>query len=295
MRCAMRVSDAMRFLRIAAVPAILTILLIPGFVSGRAQEKPAGPSSPVQLQPYTSSDQSASAGVPQGWKVTGAVKGAIAMAGPQGEAVTLGDVFVAHDGPFQLGQKGPGGALMNMPSSARLTDKLVMILQQNASLAGKPIPQVKFLYVAPLQMGAAMGQCGMFVAEATAGSESAKGMGMFCSLPEDRGQFFKSVLILGTAPNAIAVQTVPAVEAVFKSYRIAPGWAQRMFSPVTPAATAAPQPGLGGPDETQMFLRAMANNQRAMDIGFACADANIVGNGSNWQTPRECGGYAPNP
>jgi hypothetical protein len=293
----MRVGGAMRFLRIAAVPAILTIILIPAFVSGRAQEKPsaAATSSPVQLQPYTAPDQSASAGVPQGWKVTGAVGGAIAMSGARGEAITLGNVFVAHDGPFQLGQKGPGGAYMTMPSSAKLTDKLVMILQQIASLNGKPVPQVTFLYAAPLQMPAAMGQCGMFVAEATGGAQPAKGMGLFCSLPDDRAQFFKSVLIIGTAPNAIAVQTVPAVEAVFKSYKVAPGWAQKMFSPYTTPASAAPQPGLGGADETQMFLRAMANNQRAVDLGFTCADANIIGNGSNWQTPRECGGYAPNP
>jgi hypothetical protein len=247
------------------------------------------------LQPYTAPDQSASAGVPQGWKVTGAVGGAIVMSGPQGEGITLGNVFIAHDGPFQLGQKGPGGAFMTMPSSAKLADKLVMILQQIASLNGTPVPQVQYLYAAPLQVPAAMGQCGMFVAESTGGAQPAKGMGMFCSLPDDRAQFFKSILIIGSAPNAIAVQTVPAVEAVFKSYTIAPGWAQKMFSPFTPPATSAPQPGLGGADETQMFLRAMANNQRVSDIGFACADANIVGNGSNWQTPRECGGYAPNP
>ena len=146
-----------------------------------------------------------------------------------------------------------------------------------------------------LQVPAAMGQCGMFVAESSGGAQPAKGMGMFCSLPDDRVQFFKSILIIGSAPNATAVQTVPAVEAVFKSYTIAPGWAQKMFSPFTPPAMSAPQPGLGGPDETQMFLRAMANNQRVSDIGFACADANIIGNGTNWQTPRECGGYAPNP
>ena len=290
----MRVCGAMGFLRIAALPAILSATLIPAFVSGRAQAKPAA-SSPVRLQPYTAPDQSASAGVPQGWKVTAAVGGAIVMSGSQGESITLGNVFVAHDGPFQLGQKGPNGAFLTMPSSAKLTDKLVMILQQIASLNGKPIPQITFLYAAPLQVPAAMGQCGMFVAESTGDAQPAKGMGVFCSLPDDSAQFFKSVLIVGSAPNAIAVQTVPAAEAVFKSYKIAPGWAQKMFSPYTTAPAWAAPPGLGGPDETQIVLRAMANNQRAMDIGFACADANIVGNGSNWQTPRECGGYAPNP
>lgn len=293
----MRICGATTFLWMAAGPAILTAILTPAFVSRRAQQgtAAAAPSSPVQLQPYTAPDQSASAGVPSGWKVTDAVGGAIAMSGPQGEGITLGNLFVAHDGPFELGQKGPGGAFMTMPSSAKLTDKLVMILQQIAALNGKPVPQIKFLYAAPLQMPAAMGQCGMFVAEATGGAQPAKGMGLFCSLSDDTAQFFKCVLMIGTAPNAIAVQTVPAVEAVFKSYKLAPGWAQKMFSPYTIPASAAPQPGLGGPDETQMFLRAMANNQRAVDLGFTCADANIVGNGSNWQTPRECGGYAPNP
>lgn len=293
----MRVCNAMKFLRIAAVPAILVILLVPALVSvsAQAQAPAASGSSPVQLQPYTASDQSASAGVPQGWKVTGAVGGAIAMSGPQGESITLGELFVAHDGPFQLGQKGPGGAFMTMPSSAKLTDKLVMILQQIAALNGKPVGQVQFLYAVPLQVPGAMGQCGMFVAESTGGAQPEKGMGMFCSLPDDSAQFFKSVLIIGSAPNAIAVQTVPAAEAVLKSYKLAPGWAQKMFSPYTTTPAWAAPPGLGGPDETQLVLRAMGNNQRAMDIGFACADANIIGNGSNWQTPRECGGYAPNP
>lgn len=289
---------ATKFLWMAAGPAFLAGVLIPAYVLRGAQTKPAAAaiSSPVQLQPYTAPDQSASAGVPQGWKVTDAVGGAIAMSGPQGEGITLGDLFVAHDGPFQLGQKGPGGAFMTMPSSAKLTDKLVMILQQIASLNGKPVPQIQFLYAAPLQMPAAMGQCGMFVAESSGGAQPpAKGMGIFCSQPDDRGQFFKSVLIIGTAPNAIAVQTVPTVEAVFKSYTLGSGWAQKMFSPFTPPATPAPEAGLGGLYDTQMVLGAMANNQRAIDIGFTCADANVVGNGSNWETPRECGGYAPNP
>jgi len=43
-----------------------------------------------------------------------------------------------------------------------------------------------------------------------------------------------------------------------------------------------------------MYLNAMANSQRVIDHGFRCADANIIGNGSNWETPRECGGWAPN-
>jgi len=67
-----------------------------------------------------------------------------------------------------------------------------------------------------------------------------------------------------------------------------------MLSPYTPPASASPGQGAGSAAETQMFLRAMANQQQAIDHGFRCADANIIGNGSNWETPRECGGWAPN-
>ena len=182
-----------------------------------------------------------------------------------------------------------------MPSSAKLTDKLVMILQQMRRSTDSRFLRLSSFTQRRFKCRRPWANAACLLPKRPAALEPEKGMGLFCSLPDDRGQFFKSVLIIGTAPNAIAIQTVPAVEAVFKSYKIAPGWAQKMFSPVTPPAPAAPQPGLGGPDETQIVLRAMANNQRAMDIGFACADANIIGNGSNWQTPRECGGYAPNP
>jgi hypothetical protein len=222
------------------------------------------------------------------------VGGSINLAGPQGETINFGDVFLAHDGPFQLGQKGPGAALMTMPSSAKLSDKLVMFLQQEQSLGGKPVAKIQFIYATPLQVPANMGQCGMFAVNFSGTAAPAKGMGVFCSLPPDSAQLFKMVLLMGTAPSAIAAQTVPTVAAVYNSYKIAPGWVQRMLSPYTVPASASPGQGAAGAAETQMFLRAMANQQQAIDHGFRCADANILGNGSNWETPRECGGWAPN-
>ena len=350
----MRISHAMKFLRIAALPVVLIIIGVPALVSARAQAKPSASSAvaPIQLQTYTAPDQSASAGLPSGWKVTDAVGGAIKMSGPQGESITVGDLFVAHDGPFQLGQKGPNGAFMTMPGSARLTDKLVMVLQQIAAINGNPVPQFKFLYAVPLQMPPAMGQCGMFVVDAFGIANPAKGMGIFCSLPDDTAQFFKSVLMIGTAPSAIAVQTAPTVEAVFQSYTLAPGWSRKLLSPYTvsaapggsgypnglrsmaaddgpglgggdnpgpggsgypngPRSMAADDgPGLGGgynpgpggsagypvngPDVTETYSAAIARNQQVIDHGFTCADAGIMSNGSNRETPRECGGWAPN-
>ena len=296
----MQICDAMKFLRIAAVPVISFIIGVPAFVSPRAQAKPStAPAAlpaapPVQLQPYTAQDQSVSAGVPSGWKVFSAVGGSINMSGPQGETINFGDIFVAHDGPFQLGQKGPGAALMTMPSSAKLSDKLVMFLQQEESLAGKPVAQIKFIYATPVQVPANMGQCGMFAVDFFGTAAPAKGMGVFCSLPPDTAHLFKIVLLMGTAPSAIAAQTVPTVAAVYSSYKIAPGWMQKMLSPCTLPASAAPGQGLAGAAETQMYLRAMENQQQVIDHGFRCADAGILGNGSNWETPRECGGWAPN-
>ena len=139
-----------------------------------------------------------------------------------------------------------------------------------------------------------MGQCGMFAINFSGTATPTKGMGIFCSLPPDTAQLFKIVLLMGTAPAAIAAQTVPTVAAVYNSYKIAPGWLQKMLSPYTLPISAASGPGPAGAAETQMYLRAMANNQQVIDHGFRCADAGILGNGSNWETPRECGGWAPN-
>jgi hypothetical protein len=292
----MQIFDAMKFVLIAAVLVISIIIGVLAFVSARAQAKPStDPTArPVQLQPYTAQDQSVSAGVPSGWKVKSAGGGSINMSGPRGETINFGDVFLAHDGPFQLGQKGPGAAVISMPSSAKLSDKLVMFLHQDEALGGKQVAKIKFMYATPLQVPATIGKCGMFVVDFSGIAAPAKGMGVFCSLPPDTAQLFKLVLLMGTAPSAIAARTVPTVAAVYNSYKIAPGWVQKMLSPYTPSTSPSLGPGSGGAAETQMYLRAMANNQQVIDHGFRCADANILGNGSNYETPLECGGTAPN-
>jgi hypothetical protein len=295
----MQTRHAIKLLRIAAVPAISIVIGVPTFVSARAQAKPstatAPAAPPVQLQSYTAQDQSVSTGVPLGWKVISAAGGSINMSGPNGETINFGDVFVVHNGPFQLGQKGPGVALASMPSSAKLSDKFVMFLQQEESLGGKPVAQINFIYAIPLQVPATIGQCGMFAIDFAGTAAPAKGMGVFCALPPDTAQLSKLVLLMGTAPSAIAAQTVPTVAAVYKSYKIAPGWVQKMLAPYTPPpASASPAQQPGGAAADQMYLNAMANNQRVIDQGFTCADANIIGNGSKMETPRECGGWAPN-
>jgi hypothetical protein len=292
----MQICDAMKFLRIAAVPLIATIIGvvgIPASVSAQAQTKPpAGPAAvPVQLQTYTAQDQSVTAGVPSGWSVKNAAGGQINMSGPQGEAINV-DVFVAQDGTFQLGQKGPGVAAVTMPSSAKLTDKLTMFIQQQEARSGSPTAQVKFLYAAPLQSPPAGVQCGMFVIAISGIATPADGMGIFCSLSDDSAHLFKIVLFMGTAPSAIAAKTEPTVLAVFKSYKLAPGLAGKMFGPYTAPAASSAASAATTAAETNAYLRAIAIGQYGSDVGFACADANIIGT-PNRQVANECGGWEP--
>jgi hypothetical protein len=280
----MQVRNAMKLIRFlrAAVPVISIIIGAPAIVCAQAQGTPsnapaAAAAPPVQLQTYTASDQSASAGVPAGWKVYGAAQTNIEMTGPQGEIINLGQGIIAHDGPFQLGQTGPDGSNMTMPYSAKLTDKLIMVLQQRAALNGNPVPQFKFIYAAPLQSLPAGFQCGVFVVSASGVATPADALGVFCSLPEDRLQFYKNFLIIGSAPTAIAPKDVATVAAVIKSYKVPPAWLQKKFALFTAPATASPDQGPGDPAEVQMYLNAMQEQQNVIDHGASCVDAGLVG------------------
>ena len=284
----MQICEAMKCLRVAAVPAISIVIGVTTFVSAPAQTTSSTTlaAPPVKLQTYTLPDKSASAGVPAGWKVKGGGAGMIVMTGSQGEIITLGQIILAHDGPFQVGQKGPDGAAITMPSSAKLSDKLIMIYQQTAAAGGQPAPQIKFLYGKLLQVPAAMGQCGTFIVSNSA--IQADAMGTFCSLPVDSGQFFKNIIMNGFAPAAVAAQAAPIVSAVFKSYKIAPGWTQKMLGPyMTPAAAAPSAQGGGDPYAGEFWT------QPAYDPGYDCTIAGLVGP-SSWRQAGECGYLDPN-
>jgi hypothetical protein len=275
---------------------ILIFIGTPTFVSAQAQANPspapAAPAlPPVELQPYTASDQSASAGVPAGWKVYGAAQTNIELTGPQGEVVNLGQGFVAHNGTFQLGQTGPDGSNMSMPYSAKLTDKLTMVLQQRAALNRNPVPQIQFIYAAPLQSMPAGFQCGVFVVAVSGTAPPGDALGIFCSLPEDSEQFFKCFLIIGSAPTAVAAKDVPTVAAVIKSYKVPPAWLQKKFALFTAPASTSPDQGPGDPAEVQMYLNAMQEQQNVIDHGASCVGAGLVGPSSFGQAVG-CG-YLP--
>ena len=289
----MQICEAMKCLRVAAVPAISIVIGVTTFVSAPAQTTSSTTlaAPPVKLQTYTLPDQSASAGVPAGWKVVAASGTNIEMSGASGEVIDLGEGIIAHNGPFQLGQKGPDGSNMTMPYSAKLTDKLVMVFQQRAALSGNPIPQIKYLYAAPLKSLPAGFQCGVFVVAVSGTATPGDALGMFCSLPEDSLQFFKNFLTVGSAPTALAAKDVPAVAAVIQSFLIPPAWLQKKFAPFTAPASPSPAQGSGSPAEVQMYLNAMQQQQQVIDMGASCTDAGIIGP-SSYRQAAQCG-YVP--
>jgi hypothetical protein len=139
--------------------------------------QPAGPN--IALRPYTAPDQTASAGIPAGWKVTGAGQTVIRIAGPNGEAVVLGSTVIAHNAAFQLGQRPANGIDISMPNSASLDQKLVMILMQGAAVSRKPISQVTVKSATAVTLPPALGQCGRFVLSAAFNQGPMKVMAVF--------------------------------------------------------------------------------------------------------------------
>jgi hypothetical protein len=238
----------------------------------------------VQLTPYTAPDQSAQAGVPAGWNVTTGSQTVIGMTGPQGEIITLGRTFVARNAAFQAGQKGAGGADLSMPYSANLEQKFVMIWEQGAALAGQPAAQVTFNSATPIQMPAALGQCGRFVASTTLPSGAVKLMGAFCSLPLDSGGTYKNILVMAQAPANLAAQEAPIAQAVFSSYKVPTAMLQKKVAPFS----LPPMPAGGG-------AAGILPGIQASNTFATCFDESVIREYGPNQLPQECGGKLPNP
>jgi hypothetical protein len=247
------------------------------------------------LQPYTAPDQSASAGVPAGWQVTSGNDTVIQLTGPQGVTVNLGNTFVAKNAAFQPGQRGANGIDLSMPYSATLAQKLGMIIQQNAALAGKPAPQFTLTSSTPIQLPAALGQCGRFVANATSPQGPMEIMAVFCSLPLDSGGAYKNILLLAQAPAAVAAQAAPTAQAVFQSYRIPTAWLQKKLAPFNSTATAASvAQGAASLAQAQAIMRSTAGAAAGADNSANCFDLAVLRSTPTYRLPRSCGGTAPN-
>ena len=278
-----KVGNKSTFLMVVSVVSIAAILSTAAWL---AAQQPAAKAS-VTLQPYTAPDQSASAGVPSGWKVTKGAETVIQMTGPQGETVFLGNTVIANNGAFQAGQRGPNGIDLSMPYTAPLTQKLTMIFTQNAAISGKPAPQVTFSSATPIQVPPILGQCGRFVASSSADQGPVKLMGVYCSFPLDSGGAYKNVMLLAQAPAATAAQSAPIAQAIFQSYRIPPVMLKRKLAPFYAPPPPMPAGGGGGMNGSILY------GEQSADTMANCFDLSILRDTPTHDLPRSCGGTRP--
>jgi hypothetical protein len=299
-----------RLSSLVILPALTLTLTATALAQTNAPAKSAATTPAIPLTPFTASDQSATAGVPAGWKVTQSGNTEISMTGPQGETVVLGFTIVAHNSAFQPGQKALAPAAVSMPYSATLSQKLAMLNQQGAALQGHSNPQVVIASATPVQVPQVLGQCGKFVFNFTGKTAQGqiaplKAMAFYCSLPVDAAGFYKNILIQAQAPVATAAQSAPTALAIFGSYKIPPAWLQKLIAPVLNpqdqaaiAGQARQASGNSGMSAAQANYAASVINgetNRAIQSAnqsFNCADANIRGT-PTILLPQSCGGPWP--
>ena len=252
----------------------------------------AGPAIP--LQTYTTPDQTASAGVPSGWKVVSGAQTVITMTGPQGETVQLGVVDVASNAPFQLGKAPGNGIQLSMPYTTPLAQKLTMMIQQGSAVAGKPVPQITITSSTPIPLPATVGQCGRYVATITGSAGAMDLLAVFCSMPVDPGGTYKNVMLLAQAPMATAAQSAPTARAIFASYRIPTAWLQKKLAPFQ---TAAPKAAANGGRqltnaeanaETAEILRETAQMQAVTNNSANCFDLSVLRETPTRLLPPSC-------
>ena len=265
---------------------LAVVLAVLCFTSMTAcQAKPAAPSgatATTPLQTYTAPDQTASAGVPSGWKVVSGAQTVITMTGPQGETVQLGNVDVAKDAPFQLGKAPGNGIQLSMPYSTPLAQKLTMVVQQGVAMSGKPVPQITITSSTPINIPASIAQCGRFVASITGSAGAMDLLAVFCSMPVDAGGTYKNVMLLAQAPATTAAQSAPTARAIFASYRIPTAWLQKKLAPFQAAAPKAASPGgqvLSNAEanaETAAILRQTQQMEQVTNNSANCFDLSVL-------------------
>ena len=267
--------------RAVIVPAlvIVTALLMAfSTESTRAQ-------SPTTLTPYTSPDQTVSAGVPPGWTVTKGGDTVVVMTGTRGDTIFLGDTIVARNAAFVLGQRSGNGIDISMPYSATLTQKFTMMIEQGVALGGGQPPQLKITSATPIALPPALGQCGRFVADGSSAVGPIRVMAAVCSLPLDSGGAYKNIMLLAQAPTVIAAEEAPIAQAVFASYRVPAAMLQRKLAPFTapPIVTST-----GGTKMPAMPAAASGGDTSQ------CFDLVVIRQTPKKQLPISCGGTRPN-
>ncbi len=269
-------------LRLICAMAGLSVasLFVIAQTSSQKAAQPTAAATAEKLTPYTTTDQSASVGVPPGWKVTKGEHAVIQMSGPQGEAISLGNGVFVRNGAFQAGQQGSGLVSMSMPYQASLNQKYVMLWQQAAAVSGQPAPQVNFISATPIPLAKAIAECAIYLGTKTTPQGTSKFESRFCSLPLDSGGVFKLFWMNADLPAAVATQERATAEAVLASYKLAPATVKLLFQPLTPIVRVPPSgPGGGGGGTPSTPM---------VDHSSECMDLGVIREIPEWKLPSYC-------
>ncbi|HMD39685.1 MAG TPA: hypothetical protein VKH15_10410 [Candidatus Acidoferrum sp.] len=247
---------------------------------------PAGGAAAATLTPYSTPDKTASAGVPDGWKVIQGAKTVIQIRGPNGEAINLGIGAYVKDGPFQAKMQGSPPVTMAMPSSATLQQKFLM-LWQALTTGGPHSANVQILSAAAIPIAKTIADCGKFIGTLDGLNGPVTFETVFCTLPVDAGGIFKLVLIDAEVPSSLAKQERATAEAVLASYRVDPAALRQMLMPYnSPPAPAGS--GSSDPDALRAQLQRNRNQQRMIDQQFQCYEAGVMREEPEWRLPPYC-------
>jgi hypothetical protein len=280
----MQVKHGSEFLKFAALAA--------GFIASSslatAQQAPPAPQQAahapsIPLQTYTAPDSSATVGVPAGWKVTKAAYGVIQMSGPNGEAISLGNVLFVRNGTYQPGQHSSGLIAMTLPYQATITQKAEAVWQMGAAASGDPSAGVKLISATPIPLGS-IAQCGIFLGSLTSAKGASNFESRFCSMPMDTNGIYKLFWLNASLPTSVAAQERATAEAVLSSYRPSQATLMALLKPETPPVPpmgyAAPGGGPGMSSTDYGEIQA----QHTSD----CMDEGVLREEPAWQLPPYC-------
>jgi hypothetical protein len=163
-----------------------------------------------------------------------------------------------------------------------------MIFQQDAAIAGQAAPQLSMTSSTPIQLPAALGQCGRFVGDISGQQGAMKLMAIFCSLPLDSRGAYKNIMLYAQAPPSVAAESAPIAQAVFQSYRIPAAWLQKKLSPQNP-----PPVSKADVASAAATMKSTMAGEAAADNSSNCFDLAVLRETPNAQLPKSCGGLAP--
>jgi hypothetical protein len=228
------------------------------------------------LKTVTTSDKTASVGLPDGWKLAKGANGFMYVTGPNDDRINLGALILAKNAPAGSGISGD--VRFALPFSASLKDKFTAILQAGASQQGGPAPQLTFAGQSPTKLP----MCARLLGGTTDGGQSRKFEAIVCSLRPDYLGFYKNIIFMANIPSTRVAQDRGLVEQIVQSYRVTPAMFKKLLSAYTPLPPAP----VGG---ASSYISAPYQDPTNSD----CFDYNVIRESPPWEVPMHCGGTQP--